>query len=967
MFVARFSTIFCFLSIAVSVFAGSFSNRDINDWAKKISERRQKVTSIDSIYALSASAGWLECARYEFDHGSNSLADIGWQQSHNIIKIVDDNKLPLKTIEAANSNLRIKDDLWEFADESKRNPRYNIVVEDIARLEVTLAWAGLKTWESGWKSATSLINDAQKKADDIKKILMSTDKPISIPTTQPVVTQTLPASAINIRQPVALVVPADITYELTSRNGTPAFPGNALIVGDNADKFKITNDAPGKFPLGTTMVTWKATDHNNKTLTSVQRVTVVDTTPPTIQIPADINVELTTANGMEINPGTALVIDIGDPNPILSNNEPKLFLPGTTIITWTAKDNSGNIATAGQKVILADTLPPQIIAPDDVTVEATDPSGTIINIGPAKATDNLDPIPSVTTDAPEKFPLGITIVHWTATDKYGNKSRVNQKVTVTDTTKPEFTAPLDKVIDAVSSEGINNKELNIEVPKIRDNADANPVITTDAPEIFPLGETTITWTAKDVNGNISSVKQKISVIDKIPPILLSPDNISIEAVSPNGTVVNLGNTVVSDNIDKEPTVRNDAPTSFKPGSYIITWTAIDKAGNQTKALQKVTITDITPPRLLPPLDITIEATSTTNMKINIGTPEVADNADNSPKVANDSPILFQLGTTIVTWLSIDLSGNRSMATQRVRILDTTPPSIIPPKDIITYEESVKGTVVILGKPIVHDAFDPKPKVSNNASQLFKIGKHEVIWIAVDSSGNSSVAIQKVEIFKKINKDIKLSTSNKKLPITVVNTPKSKSVFLPYSVHFAPNSVNLSSKTLSVLNSMIPTLKKNIDIKIMIVGCADSSGDLSKNIEISMDRANVVADFLITNGIHVDRIMVDGKIVQTDKSSIAGANAREARFSYSSQTIKINVVDQTTDVVIIKKTSIKEPLIKKVTKSNVSSNSSHHHENRTIQKVKPIEKKKPVSVIKKKKKITNIKKPSYKKKPVGNFA
>jgi outer membrane protein OmpA-like peptidoglycan-associated protein len=967
MFVARFSTVFCFLSIAVSVFAGSFSNRDINDWAKKIAERRQKVTSIDAIYALSASHAWLDCARYEFDHGSNSLADIGWQQSHNIIKIVDDNKLPLKTIEAANSNLRIKDDLWLFADESKKSPRYNIVVEDVARLEVTLAWAGLKTWESGWKSATSLINDAQKKADDIKKILKSTDKPIVIPPTQPIVAQTPPSSAINIRQPVVLVVPADVTFELTSRNGTPAFPGNALIVGDNADKFKITNDAPGKFPIGSTTVTWKAIDHNNKTLTSIQKVTVVDTTPPTIQIPADINVELTTTNGMEINPGTALAIDIGDPNPNLTNNAPKLFLPGTTIITWTAKDNSGNIATAGQKVILADTLPPQIVAPDDVTVEATDPSGTIINIGPAKATDNLDPIPSVTTDAPENFPLGITIVHWTATDKYGNKSRVNQKVTVTDTTKPDFTAPLDIVIDAVSSEGVNAKELNIELPKVRDNADANPIITNDAPVIFPLGETIITWNAKDAIGNISSVKQKISVIDKKPPVLLAPDDISIEAISPTGTVVNLGNPVVSDNIDKEPTIKNDAPTSFKPGSYIITWTAIDKVGNQTKALQKVTITDITPPRLLPPPDITIEATSHTNMKINIGNPEVADNADNSPKVANDSPVLFPLGTTIVTWLSIDSLGNRSMATQRVRIVDTTPPSIIPPKDLITYEEAVKGTVVILGKPIIHDAFDPKPKVSNNAPQLFKTGKHEVIWIAVDSSGNSSVAIQKVEVLKKFKKDINLPSPNNKLPIPVVDNTKSKSVFLPYSVHFAPNSVNLSSKSLTVLKSMIPTLNKNTDIKIMIVGCADSSGDLSKNIEISMDRANVVADFLITSGIQVERITVDGKIVQTDKSAIAGAHAREARLFYSSPTIKINVVDQTTDLIVIKKTNIQEPLIKKVIKPAVGSNNSNHQKNKTIKKVKPTEKKKPISVIIKKKKITNIKKPSYKKKPVGNFA
>ncbi|MEI6519813.1 MAG: HYR domain-containing protein [bacterium] len=963
MFVARFSIIFCFLSIAVSVFAGSFSSRDINDLAKKIAERRQKVTTVDSIYALSASDAWLNVARYEFDHGSNSLADIGWKQCHDILKIIDDNKLPIKSIEAVNSNLRIKDELWTFADETKKNPKYNTVVEDVARLEVTLAWAGLKTWESGWKSASSLINDAQKKADDIKKALAAPEKPVVLSPVQPIPQQPQPVSAIITRQPVALVVPTDLTLELTSRNGTPAFSGNALIVGDNADKFRISNDAPAKFLLGTTTITWKAVDHNNKTLTAIQKVTVVDTTPPTIQIPADINVELTSTDGMEINPGTAMAIDIGDPNPSLTNNAPKLFLPGTTIITWTAKDNSGNIATAGQKVIVGDTIPPVIIAPDDVTVEATDPGGTIVNIGPAKATDNLDPIPAVTTDAPEKFQLGTTLVHWTATDKYGNKSRVSQKVTITDVTKPEILPTADVTADAITTDGIKSTELNIGIPKIRDNSDANPAINNDAPAIFPIGETIVTWTAKDANGNINLVKQKISIVDKKPPTLKAPDDITIEAVSPNGTVVNLGNPVVSDNIDKQPLVKNDAPTSFKTGSFVVTWTATDKAGNQTKALQKVTVTDITPPRLLPPPDITIEATSSANMKINIGNPEVADNADATPKIANDSPLLFQLGTTIVTWLSIDASGNRSMATQRIKIEDTTPPTIIAPKDIIMNETSAKGTVVALGKPIVHDIVDAKPKISNNAPQLFKLGKHEVIWIAVDSSGNSVVAIQKVEIIKNGKKNTLISNEKINTPLPEKGMSNTQSVFLPYSIHFAPNSTNLSNKTLSVLNSMIPTLKKYADIRIMIVGCADSTGDLNKNIEIATDRANVVADYLIKSGINVDRMMVDSKIIQTDKSVVAGANARETRLFYSSPTVRVKVVDQTADIIVMKKTEVKKPVVKKIIKSEFKKDTRPV---KTESKKDVSPQKKKATPIKNKKKAVN-KKPVTKKKTVKTFA
>jgi len=44
----------------------------------------------------------------------------------------------------------------------------------------------------------------------------------------------------------------------------------------------ITNDAPAVFPLGTTTVTWTATDDSGNVVTAAQTVTIVDTTAPVI-------------------------------------------------------------------------------------------------------------------------------------------------------------------------------------------------------------------------------------------------------------------------------------------------------------------------------------------------------------------------------------------------------------------------------------------------------------------------------------------------------------------------------------------------------------------------------------------------------------------------------------------------------------------------------------------------------------
>ena len=105
------------------------------------------------------------------------------------------------------------------------------------------------------------------------------------------------------------------------------------------------------------------------------------------------------------------------------------------------------------------------------------------------------------------FPLGETIVTWTATDSSGNSASATQTITVVDTTAPVLTTPQDIIVDAVSTE----TSLEIGLASIDDIIDDSPTITNDAPEVFPLGETIVTWTATDKFGNESISAQIISV------------------------------------------------------------------------------------------------------------------------------------------------------------------------------------------------------------------------------------------------------------------------------------------------------------------------------------------------------------------------------------------------------------------------------------------------------------------------
>jgi competence protein ComGC len=83
-----------------------------------------------------------------------------------------------------------------------------------------------------------------------------------------------------------------------------------------------------------------------------------------------------------------------------------------------------------------DTVPPTLTVPQNMTVEREQGIGTLVNLVAPQVSDNLDPAPSVTNNAPALFALGTTVVTWEAVDNAGNSARVTQRVVVQDTLAP---------------------------------------------------------------------------------------------------------------------------------------------------------------------------------------------------------------------------------------------------------------------------------------------------------------------------------------------------------------------------------------------------------------------------------------------------------------------------------------------------------------------------------------------------
>ncbi|HLH52764.1 MAG TPA: HYR domain-containing protein [Verrucomicrobiae bacterium] len=189
------------------------------------------------------------------------------------------------------------------------------------------------------------------------------------------------------------------------------------------------------FPIGTTVVTYKASEPFGQTTTQSFTVTVVDNTPPTLVVPGSITVpaDQGKCSASNVQLGSATATDnCGTPN--VSNDAPTVFPVGTTTVTWTAVDGSGNKTTGLQTVTVVDTQPPTITVPATIVVDP--PAGqctAIVSYSPT-AWDNCSGTVPVTSTPPSgsTFSYGTNVVTCVATDAAGNTGTSNFFVVVRD-------------------------------------------------------------------------------------------------------------------------------------------------------------------------------------------------------------------------------------------------------------------------------------------------------------------------------------------------------------------------------------------------------------------------------------------------------------------------------------------------------------------------------------------------------
>jgi len=318
----------------------------------------------------------------------------------------------------------------------------------------------------------------------------------------------------DVTAPVLSAAPVNITVEC---DAVPV--AASLTATDNCDASPLVTFAEirtdGTCPNSYTLTrTWTATDECANISSKSQIITVQDLTAPVLGVvPANITVD---CNAVPAS-ATLTATDNCDASPLVTFSEVRTdgACPNSYTLTrkWTASDNCGNISSKSQVISVQDITAPVISCPVNIAVN-NDPGicGAKLTVPIPTASDDCGLVTltnsfNQTADASGLYPVGNTIIVWTAKDDCGNTSTCEVSVTVNDTEKPVITCPSDITICSGVQPvlGTATATDNCGIASIKNNA----------PATFGTGTTIVVWTATDIHGNISTCTQTVLVSPKV--------------------------------------------------------------------------------------------------------------------------------------------------------------------------------------------------------------------------------------------------------------------------------------------------------------------------------------------------------------------------------------------------------------------------------------------------------------------
>ncbi len=522
--------------------------------------------------------------------------------------------------------------------------------------------------------------------------------------------------------------------------------------------------------LGVHSVTLTVIDVNGNECTCVALVTVSSNVPPTavcqnqdIYLDANGNATISANdidNGSTANCGLSTTL-------ALSKTDFNCTNLGPNTVTLTVTDSLGNSSTCTAIVNVFDTIPPQVTCPADIIVDATFGCSEYIVLPMPTVIEACGGIAMVVMTNPNitinltntgnyagYFPVGTTEVIYKVDDGLGNWAMCTFNVTVNDITPPTIDN-LPSNLTVSNDPSLCEAVVNWTAPTANDNCPGATLTATHNPgDVFPVGTTTIIYTAVDAVGNTTVDSFKITVQDTEVPTIICKATAAVPGQVLTVLDVYAGS---SDNcgVDLSTlqlTVSGPIECSTV-GQVAYTLTVEDIHGNIGSCSSVINVIDNTPPTAVcQDITVYLDANGTATI-----TPNMADNGS-SDDCGIGSMVLSQtlfncshVGTQQTTLTVTDFSGNTANCVALVYVFDTIAPTLVT-QDATVYLDA-NGQVTITENDVIVTKYDNCQIASVDFNKDFdcsNIGANPITITVTDVNGNVTVGNATVTVSDNTN-------------------------------------------------------------------------------------------------------------------------------------------------------------------------------------------------------------------------
>jgi|GEM_PF-6941429 len=260
-------------------------------------------------------------------------------------------------------------------------------------------------------------------------------------------------------------------------------------------------------------------------------------------------------------------------------------------VTLTVVDGGGNVDSCTSAVTVLDTIAPTI----------TCPGNTVLPAAPGQCSEQPIFVPNTFVDNcagtalfaqidssgltnGSVFPVGVTVQSYSITDASGNADTCVYTVTIVDTEAPVVACPADTTVSNDSAQC--SAIVILPIAAATDNCGVDSVMNSfngsnDASGIYPVGVTTVLFTASDTSGNLDTCSFVVTVLDTEAPIVLCPADTTVPADSVGcASAVNWAPVVGFDNCGVDTLIASAVNGSaFPAGVTTVSYVVVDSSGN----------------------------------------------------------------------------------------------------------------------------------------------------------------------------------------------------------------------------------------------------------------------------------------------------------------------------------------------------------------------------------------------------